>query len=271
MVHRRGGGGGEDWAVVRREWRQQRAGGERAGACRVLAGLARDRLLVRVALSARPGPLPFLGLALISPRAPPIVRVPFVATCHPPSPPTLKWSQIQASARPSLTVRHFMCVLAPYPDPAHLYRDLPHPASLSRPFDAAERPPRLFHSLRQERNSVLSLAADPSHLFSGGPTGDISVRPPCLCAASSTDPSSQVWCKETLKLKTILRGHTGSILALEYAADKEWLFSASGASSACFCHPHQCPEYVCVSQVTAQFAYVRLAFASCSASHRVPC
>ncbi|KAH9917958.1 Zn-dependent exopeptidase [Fomitopsis serialis] len=90
---------------------------------------------------------------------------------------------------------------------------IPHP-SLSRPFDSAERPPRLFHSLRQERNSVLSLAADSAHLFSGGPTGDISV-----------------WDKDTLKLKATLRGHTGSILALEYAADKDWLFSASGDST----------------------------------------
>ncbi|KAI0726272.1 Zn-dependent exopeptidase [Fomitopsis betulina] len=102
-----------------------------------------------------------------------------------------------------------MCVLAPYP--AHVYC---HPASLSRPLDTAERPPRLFHSLSQERNSVLSIAAGPNHLFSGGPNGDISV-----------------WCKETLKLKTILKGHTCSILALEYAADRQWLFSASGDST----------------------------------------
>ncbi|KAH9829631.1 Zn-dependent exopeptidase [Rhodofomes roseus] len=107
-----------------------------------------------------------------------------------------------------------MCVLAPYPQPAHPYRDRTDTASLSRPCDAAERPPRLFHTLRQECNSVLSLAADPSHLFSGGPTGDISV-----------------WDKDTLKLKATLSGHTGSILALEYAADKEWLFSASGDST----------------------------------------
>ncbi|KZT09086.1 Zn-dependent exopeptidase [Laetiporus sulphureus 93-53] len=90
---------------------------------------------------------------------------------------------------------------------------IPDP-SLSRPFDNVGGPPKLFHTLRQEQNSVLSLAADASHVYSGSPTGDISV-----------------WDKHTLKLKTSLRGHTGSVLALEYAPDKEWLFSASGDST----------------------------------------
>ncbi|KZS99837.1 uncharacterized protein LAESUDRAFT_732836 [Laetiporus sulphureus 93-53] len=84
-------------------------------------------------------------------------------------------------------------------------------ASLSRPFDNAGRSPKLFHTLHQEQNSVLSLAADASHVYSGSPTGDISV-----------------WDKHMLKLKTSLRGHTGSVLTLEYTSDKEWLFSASG-------------------------------------------
>ncbi|KZT64245.1 Zn-dependent exopeptidase [Daedalea quercina L-15889] len=99
-------------------------------------------------------------------------------------------------------------VADPSPSPT-----IPHP-SLSRPFDSAERPPRLFHSLRQEHTSVLSVAADSTHLFSGGPAGDISV-----------------WDKDSLKHKATLSGHSGSILALEYAADKEWLFSASGDST----------------------------------------
>ncbi|OSX56497.1 hypothetical protein POSPLADRAFT_1186649 [Postia placenta MAD-698-R-SB12] len=89
---------------------------------------------------------------------------------------------------------------------------VPHP-SLSRP-DTAEHPPRLYHSLRQAQKSVLSLAADPSHIYSGSQGADI-----------------LVWDKTTLKLKTTLRGHTGSILALEYAPDQEWLFSASGDST----------------------------------------
>lgn len=40
----------------------------------------------------------------------------------------------------------------------------------------------------------------------------------------------QVWDKYTFKLKQTLLGHTGSVLALEYAGDKEWLFSSSGTS-----------------------------------------
>ncbi|KAI0927550.1 hypothetical protein AcV5_008062 [Taiwanofungus camphoratus] len=90
---------------------------------------------------------------------------------------------------------------------------IPHP-SLSKPLNGVEPPPRLFHSLHQQQNSVLSLAADASHIYSGSQGEGISV-----------------WDKETFRLKTTLRGHTGSILALEYAADKEWLFSASGDST----------------------------------------
>jgi len=41
---------------------------------------------------------------------------------------------------------------------------------------------------------------------------------------------SKVWDKHTFTLKTSLRGHTGSILALELAVEKGWLFSASGRS-----------------------------------------
>lgn len=47
----------------------------------------------------------------------------------------------------------------------------------------------------------------------------------------------QVWDKDAFKLKAVLTGHTGSILALEYAPEKHWLFSASGifsSSSAAF-------------------------------------
>ena len=38
----------------------------------------------------------------------------------------------------------------------------------------------------------------------------------------------EVWDKATFKLKTTLRGHTASVLALEYAPEEKWLFSASG-------------------------------------------
>jgi di- and tripeptidase len=37
-----------------------------------------------------------------------------------------------------------------------------------------------------------------------------------------------VWDKEIFTLKQTLRGHTGSVLALENAEDKQWLFSSSG-------------------------------------------
>ncbi|EMD39729.1 hypothetical protein CERSUDRAFT_150401 [Gelatoporia subvermispora B] len=89
---------------------------------------------------------------------------------------------------------------------------LPHP-SLSRPTDA-ELKPRLRHTLHQEGTSVLSLAADSKHIFSGSQGEDI-----------------LVWDKQSFTLKTKLKGHTGSVLAIEYAADKEWLFSASGDST----------------------------------------
>ncbi|KII90799.1 hypothetical protein PLICRDRAFT_174166 [Plicaturopsis crispa FD-325 SS-3] len=89
---------------------------------------------------------------------------------------------------------------------------VPHP-SLSRhlPSDAL---PRLLHSLHEERNSVLSISSDENYIFSGSQCHDISV-----------------WDKQTFNLKTILRGHTGSILSLEYAEDRRWLFSSSGDST----------------------------------------
>ncbi|KAI0629895.1 Zn-dependent exopeptidase [Trametes polyzona] len=87
-------------------------------------------------------------------------------------------------------------------------------ASLSRPVQSPDHGPKLFHSLHQERNSVLSLAADDESIYTGSQDGQISV-----------------WDKTTFKLKAVLRGHTGSILALEYAPDKQWLFSASGDST----------------------------------------
>ncbi|KIJ14910.1 hypothetical protein PAXINDRAFT_12180 [Paxillus involutus ATCC 200175] len=74
--------------------------------------------------------------------------------------------------------------------------------------------PRLLHSLGDENKSVLSLIADSLHIFAGGQCQDISV-----------------WDKQSYTLKTSLRGHTGSILALELAEDRHWLFSASGDST----------------------------------------
>ncbi|KAI0643091.1 Zn-dependent exopeptidase [Trametes meyenii] len=90
---------------------------------------------------------------------------------------------------------------------------IPDP-SLSRPVQTVDHSPKLFHSLHQEHSSVLSLAANDDHIYTGSQDGQISV-----------------WNKATFKLITVLRGHTGSVLALEYAPDKHWLFSASGDST----------------------------------------
>lgn len=67
-----------------------------------------------------------------------------------------------------------MCLLASLPQLPVLTLDGDDAASLSRP-DTAEHPPRLYHSLRQAQKSVLSLAADPSHIYSGSQGADILV------------------------------------------------------------------------------------------------
>lgn len=90
---------------------------------------------------------------------------------------------------------------------------VPHP-SVSRPIRSAAPPPRLLHSLGDENKSVLSLMANADHIFTGGQGQDITV-----------------WDRHTFTHKTSLRGHTGSILALEIAEEKCWLFSASGDST----------------------------------------
>ncbi|KAH7913441.1 glutathione degradosome, partial [Hygrophoropsis aurantiaca] len=87
-------------------------------------------------------------------------------------------------------------------------------ASVSRRLPSTAPKPSLLHSLGDENKSVLSLMADVHHIYTGGQCQDISV-----------------WDKHTFTLKATLRGHTGSILALEYAEEKKWLFSASGDST----------------------------------------
>ncbi|KAL4080831.1 hypothetical protein J3A83DRAFT_4153384 [Scleroderma citrinum] len=86
-------------------------------------------------------------------------------------------------------------------------------ASVSNPVPSLPSP-ALVHSLGDENRSVLSLVADTDHVYVGGQCQDISV-----------------WSKRSYTLKTSLRGHTGSILALELAEEKLWLFSASGDST----------------------------------------
>ncbi|KDR82660.1 hypothetical protein GALMADRAFT_58317 [Galerina marginata CBS 339.88] len=87
-------------------------------------------------------------------------------------------------------------------------------ASLSRNLQSDSPLPILIHSLHETRSSVLSLAANEQYIFSGSQNKDISV-----------------WDKKTFQLKNTLRGHTGSVLDLEYAKEKKWLFSSSGDST----------------------------------------
>ncbi|KAF8798830.1 Zn-dependent exopeptidase [Phlegmacium glaucopus] len=87
-------------------------------------------------------------------------------------------------------------------------------ASLSRELQSHASPPLLVHSLHESHGSILSLAANQDYIFSGNQNHDISV-----------------WDKKLFQLKHTLRGHTGSVLALEYAPDKNWLFSSSGDST----------------------------------------
>ncbi|KAJ7584980.1 hypothetical protein C8J56DRAFT_139703 [Mycena floridula] len=88
---------------------------------------------------------------------------------------------------------------------------VPHP-SLSRDVDSPLPP--LIHSLHEVKSSVLSLAANDEHIFSGNQNSDIAV-----------------WDKRSFSLKKTLQGHSGSVLALVYAADKQWLLSSSGDST----------------------------------------
>ncbi|KAI0061595.1 Zn-dependent exopeptidase [Artomyces pyxidatus] len=92
-----------------------------------------------------------------------------------------------------------------------VYRGRPRAASLSR--NIKSDAPQLVHTLQQEHSSVLSLITDENYIYSGSQSQDISV-----------------WDNQTYTLKATLRGHTGSVLALEYAPDKRWLFSSSGES-----------------------------------------
>jgi len=100
-------------------------------------------------------------------------------------------------------------------------------ASLSRDLQSSASVPLLVHSLYETRSSVLSLAANDTYIFSGSQNRDISVRLQDWIYPKVSD-NLQVWDKHTFTLKQTLLGHTGSVLALEYAADKEWLFSSSG-------------------------------------------
>ncbi|KAI0345693.1 Zn-dependent exopeptidase [Trametopsis cervina] len=90
---------------------------------------------------------------------------------------------------------------------------IPSPA-LGRAVQRPEDQPMLYHSLQQKNSSVLALAADDNYIYSGSQGDDISV-----------------WDKRSFTLKTTLCGHTASVLALEYAPERQWLLSASGDST----------------------------------------
>jgi di- and tripeptidase len=115
--------------------------------------------------------------------------------------------------------------------PALLTTDIPSAASVSRDLNSVASLPRLSHSLH-DPNSVLSLSADADHIFTGSQCFDISVtifRALLRRLACPDLVNLQVWDKKSFIYKTSLVGHTGSILALEYAEDKKWLFSSSGS------------------------------------------
>src|SRR5216683_3507642 len=100
-------------------------------------------------------------------------------------------------------------------------------ASLSRHLQATT--PSLVHTLIQEDTSILSVATGDNYIYSGSQNQHISVL---FLSFISTPCSCQhvywVWDSRKYTLKTRLRGHTGSVLALEYASDQHWLFSSSG-------------------------------------------
>lgn len=74
--------------------------------------------------------------------------------------------------------------------------------------------PHLHHTISHDGSSVLALAVDESNslIFSSGSQSE------CI----------YVWSLDTFRPVTRLVGHSASILALELAPEKNWLFSASG-------------------------------------------
>ncbi|THH11663.1 hypothetical protein EW145_g494 [Phellinidium pouzarii] len=102
------------------------------------------------------------------------------------------------------------------------------PASLSRDLAQSELTPPLMHTLHTKLSSVLSVTADEEHIFSGSQGYDIFV-----------------WERYRFTVKTTLRGHTGSVLALELAKEKEWLISSSGDSTVrVWCTKNLTPLYI---------------------------
>jgi WD40 repeat protein len=84
------------------------------------------------------------------------------------------------------------------------------PVDATHPSNTSTADPVLLHSLHHEKTSILSIAADARHIYSGSQAQDI-----------------YVWDRRLLKITKTLSGHTGSVLVLETCESKHWLFSAS--------------------------------------------
>lgn len=82
------------------------------------------------------------------------------------------------------------------------------------PQEPQGKPPNLQHTISHDESSVLALAVDEpnSLVFSSGSQSE------CI----------YVWSLDTFRPITRLVGHSASILALELAPERNWLFSASG-------------------------------------------
>ncbi len=110
-------------------------------------------------------------------------------------------------------------------------------ASIGLDPQATTPAPRLAHSLRQEdfktASSVLCVAADERHIYSGSQIYDIYVRisDRFMPQRSVNAPFDKVWDKDNYTVKTVLRGHTGSVLDLEVSKEKKWLFSSAGEAT----------------------------------------
>lgn len=108
---------------------------------------------------------------------------------------------------------------------------LPTPPLSPKPAAPRDIDIPLMHTLHTELSSVLSVTADEKHIFSGSQGYDIFVSHNFLRHATRRLIFYEVWDRCTFTAKTTLRGHTGSVLALELAREKEWLISSSGESS----------------------------------------
>ncbi|KAF9940715.1 hypothetical protein BGZ65_006280 [Modicella reniformis] len=89
-------------------------------------------------------------------------------------------------------------------------------SSLTRspPLTGLSTQSQCIHTLTQDEDSVLSLAATEALLFSGGQGAHLS--------------DIHVWDLDHFRLRANLRGHLGSILCLTLREDGKWLFSSSG-------------------------------------------